>query len=95
MTALPGLSIKQVAQALGVSQSRLRQHLVETGAITKTPFGWAATPEFYRRGLIYTATRSHTITTDHNYIPKPYTVALITGDGLAWLQAHQLKGDAA
>lgn len=98
MTTIPGLTLKEVAASLNISHHRLRQFLKQQGALQKTAFGWAATPEFHDRGLLYTQTRQHTIATDHSYIPKHYTVVLVTGDGLAWLQSHfapTSTGDAA
>lgn len=98
MTTIPGLTLKEVAASLDVSQQRLRQFLFQQRAVVKTDFGWAAAPEFHKRGLLYTQTRQHTIATDHSYIPKHYTVVLVTGDGLAWLQSHfqsTSTGDAA
>lgn len=98
MKHIPGLSLKEVAASLDISQQRLRQFLLQQRAVQRTAFGWAAAPEFHKRGLLYTQTRQHTIATDHSYIPKHYTVVLVTGDGIAWLQSHfapTSTGDAA
>lgn len=87
MKTLTGLDLNDAAKGLHVRPCRLRQHLANLGAIRKTEFGWVACPQFRERGLLTTSTRQTTITTEVGHrIRRHYTVVVITGDGLAWLQ---------
>lgn len=85
-TASAGIPLYHCAKRFGMTAHRLRQFLQGRNAIAPSQFGWTGTPAFHERGLIYTQARQHSIATDRGYIQKHYTVVLITGAGVAWLQ---------
>jgi len=88
-----GIDLKRAAHHLQESgietgDRKLREHLVDIGAIRKTLFGYEVTPDYKYRGLLVTQSRQHTIETETGQqIPRHYTVVLVTGDGLSWLRS--------
>lgn len=82
-----GLTLKEAAVGLGISERKLREHLASIPAIVHTHYGWSALEAFRHRRLLYTETRQHAITTEGgSRIRRHYTIVLVTGEGLAWLQ---------
>ncbi len=87
MKHLNGIDIRQAAPALNKSHHQLLRELADMGAIRKTSFGWTADQTYHQRGLLKTDTRQHQYRTEMGApIKRIYTVVLITGDGLSWLQ---------
>lgn len=75
------------ASGVDITDRQLRSQLVERGAIRKSLFGYEVTADFRYSGLLITQTREHTITSEcGRSINRPYTVVLVTGDGLSWLR---------
>lgn len=89
---ITGLDIRQTAHHLAQSgintgERRLRRHLLESGALRKTLFGYEATKTVRERGLIINQMRQHQIKTESGLaISRPYTVPIITADGIAWVR---------
>lgn len=82
-----GIDLKTAAKRFEISDFMLRKKLASMGAIRKTYFGWEAQREYSQRGLLKTDTRQASYRTEAGYpMKKSYTVVLITGDGLSWLQ---------
>jgi hypothetical protein len=82
-----GIPLKDAARSMGITERQLRQHLASIHAIEQTQFGWAAHEAFRQRGLLYTETRQAFLRTYTGpSIRRLYTVVLITGEGLVWLQ---------
>lgn len=79
---------------VATGERRLREHLVDRGAIRKTLFGYEVTPDFRYSGKLITQVRKAHIETSTGRMPKDYTVVLVTGDGLSWLR-DELSEQAA
>lgn len=85
MKPLAGIDIRRAATQLQWPERQLRAWLVQRGAIRKTAYGYETAPAW--RGLLTTQTRQHIVTTECGQrITRYYSVALVTGDGLAWLR---------
>ncbi|MEX1197833.1 MAG: hypothetical protein WEB57_08250 [Pseudohongiellaceae bacterium] len=88
----PGIELRTAAQQLQRSgietgDRRLRRHLLEIGAIRKTPYGYEVTGPWRGTGLLITQSRKTEICTKTGArIPRHYTVVLVTGDGCSWLR---------
>lgn len=81
------------ASGLDITDRQLRNRLMEVGAIRKSLFGYEVTGDFRYSGLLITQTREHAITGEcGRSISRPYTVVLVTGDGLSWLRDLLIDG---
>ena len=87
MKTTPGFELRTAADALHTNAAQLRKRLLQLGAIQKTDLGYVAAPAYHRQGLLATQSRQHQLITEAGQsIRKHYTVVLVTGDGMAWLQ---------
>lgn len=89
MKRIEGVALDDAAHGLKISSYQLRKYLKEQNAIRKTDFGWIAENTYKERGLLQTETRQHIYkTTLGRSITKNYTVVIVTGDGLSWLESQ-------